>query len=181
MLSPPLRICYVRLYFCLLADYSRLADEITCIQNNLPFAIKCFGYASSFFRVLCLNGNLFSQCFLYYNSIFHIVLTLLCCQFYVMGGRVYVMHAKLRAKVLLFFDICKLFLHIARNQHEIAENIYKEDRKNCYAGSSFQFVRRALHFSIWYTRVPKSYFSLSFFCFFSLSSRMVLQMFGLSK
>ena len=51
------------------------------------------------------------------------------------------------AKVLLFFDICKLFLHIARNQHEIAENIYKEDRKNCYAGSSFQFVRRVSLFT----------------------------------
>ena len=59
----------------------------------------------------------------------------------------FVMHAKLRAKVLLFFDICKLFLHIARNQHEIAENIYKEDRKNCYAGSSFQFVRRVSLFT----------------------------------
>ena len=46
-----------------------------------------------------------------------------------------------RAKVQKYFDICKYFLHIARNQHEIAENKYKEDRKNCYAGSNFQFVR----------------------------------------
>jgi len=55
-------------------------------------------------------------------------------------GRVYVMHAKLRAKVHKFFDICKYFLHIARNLHKIAENKYKEDRKNCYMGSSFQFA-----------------------------------------
>jgi hypothetical protein len=27
---------------------------------------------------LCLNSNFFSQCFLYYNRIFHFVLTLLC-------------------------------------------------------------------------------------------------------
>ena len=57
--------------FCLLADYRRLANKITCVQNNLPFAIKCFGYASRFFRVFCFNGNLLSQCFLYNNSIFH--------------------------------------------------------------------------------------------------------------
>ena len=50
------------------------------------------------------------------------------------------------AKVMHFFDICKLFLHIARNMHKIAEKEYKEDRKNCYAGSSFQFVRRVTHF-----------------------------------
>ena len=51
-------------------------------------------------------------------------------------------------KVQQFFDICKFFLHIARNQHEIVENIYKEDRKNCYTGSSFQFVRRVTHFQL---------------------------------
>ena len=39
---------------------------------------------------------------------------------------------KVRAKVHKIFDICKYFWHIARNQHEIAENKYKEDRKNCY-------------------------------------------------
>ena len=41
---------------------------------------------------------------------------------------------KIACKGTTFFDICKYFLHIARNQHEIAENKYKEDRKNCYAG-----------------------------------------------
>ena len=35
----------------------------------------------------------------------------------------------MRAKILLFFDICKYFLHIARNQHEIAE---KERRKPAF-------------------------------------------------
>ena len=57
-------------------------------------------------------------------------------------------HAKLRAKIHKKIEICKLFLHIARNQHEIAENKYKEDRKNCYAGSSFQFVRRVTLFQL---------------------------------
>ena len=75
MLCPPLRICY---FFLLLTDYCRLSNKISCVQNNLPFAIKRFGYAIRFLCVLCLNSNLFSQCFLYYNCIFHFVQTLLC-------------------------------------------------------------------------------------------------------
>ena len=63
--------------FCLLAGYRRLANKIICVQNNLPFAIKRFGYVIRFLCVLCLNSNLFSQCFLYYNCIFHFVQTLL--------------------------------------------------------------------------------------------------------
>ena len=78
MLTPPLRMFLCQFKFYLLADYRWLTDKITCVQNNLPFAIKCFGYASRFLCVLCLNSNLFSQCFLYYNRIFHFVQTLLC-------------------------------------------------------------------------------------------------------
>ena len=78
MFTPPLRICYVSLYFCLLADYRRLANKIPCVQNNLSFAIKCFGYASRLISVLSLNSYLLSQYFLYYNGIFHFGMTLLC-------------------------------------------------------------------------------------------------------
>ena len=66
------------LFLRLLADYRRLSDIIPRVQYNLPFAIKRFDYASRFLCVLRLNSNLFSQCFLYYNSIFHFVLTLVC-------------------------------------------------------------------------------------------------------
>ena len=64
--------------FSLFTNYGRFSNKITCVQNNLTFAIKCFGYASRFLCVLRLNSNFFSQCFLYYNSISHFVLPLLC-------------------------------------------------------------------------------------------------------
>ena len=110
MFTPPLRMFLCQFKFCLLADYGRFSNKITCVQNNLPFAIKCFGYASRVLCVLCLNSNFFSQCFLYYNSIFHFVLTLPCDPVLRHGwDEFFVMHAKLRAKILIFSNICKLF------------------------------------------------------------------------
>jgi hypothetical protein len=44
------------------------------------------------------------------------------------------------AKIQKIFDICKLFLHIARNQHEIAENKYKEDKKTATRVALFNLV-----------------------------------------
>ena len=78
MFTPPLRMFLCQFKTFSFTSYGRFSNKITCVQNNLPFAIKRFGYASRFLCVLSLNSNLFSQCFLYYNSIFHFVLTLLC-------------------------------------------------------------------------------------------------------
>ena len=70
MFTPPLRMFYVLI---LVTSYCRFSYEITCVQNDLSFAIKRFGYFFRFLRIFCLNNDLFSQYLLYDYSIFHLL------------------------------------------------------------------------------------------------------------
>ena len=73
MFTPPLRmfLCQICISI-LLTCYGRFSNEITCVQNNLPFAIKCFNDLFCFFCVFCLNRYLFSQNLLYDYNVFHL-------------------------------------------------------------------------------------------------------------
>ena len=72
MFTPPLRMFYVKFVSRFsLACYVRFPNEIPCVQNNLPFAIKRFNHLFRFLRIFCFNYNLFSQNLFYEYSIFH--------------------------------------------------------------------------------------------------------------
>ena len=74
MFTPPLRMFYIKFVSRFsLTCYGRFSNEITCVQNDLSFAIKRFGYLFRFLRIFCLNNDLFSQYLLYDYSIFHLL------------------------------------------------------------------------------------------------------------
>ena len=74
MFTPPLRMFYVNyVFWFLLTCYGRFSYEITCLQNDLSFAIKRFGYLFRFLRIFCLNNDLFSQYLLYDYSVSHLL------------------------------------------------------------------------------------------------------------
>lgn len=119
MFTPPLRM-FMSIKFSLFTSYGRFSNKITCVQNNLTFVIKCFGYASRFLCVLRLNSNFFSQCFLYYNSIFHFVLPLLCAPVLRHGWTVLYNHA---AKLQQISELCKFINRLKEKKRIIAANM----------------------------------------------------------